>query len=549
MNRVATYSRYGSPEVVSISSQPIPSVDDRRLLIRVAAAGVNPLDWKLLRGDLRWIRRGPWPRLLGCDFAGVIEAVGRAVPDWREGQVVFGSLGDPLSGRRGSYAEWVTVDPAELVELPAGVSPALGAALPVAGASALQCLKLAEVRPGSEILIIGATGGIGSFATALAAAQGACVTAVCREQNEAYARQLGAARVIAYDRVDPLAGTARYDAILDLAGAHDFGAVRAAPQAAGQLRALDAGRGRFPRRLALPARRRPARPSIDGAGGSADPRPTGRACRRRNLRSGRPGVVRPDRGPEGAGILAGRRGARQAPARSGGQLILLIAMFIGHFAVGLGLKRVAPEVSLGTLFLGAQFIDLLWPTLLLTGTERVELAPGAHGPPLNFTHYPYSHSLLMVVVWAVLIGGAYYGMRRRFRGALVCAAAVLSHWILDLIVHHPDLPLAPGAEQHVGFGLWESLPASLALELGLFAVGCWMYCRATEAADRVGAIGFQVLLGFLVVIQLGNAFGDPPPSVAAVAWVGQAQWLLVLWAYWVDRHRRVREMRAEISQV
>jgi len=213
-------------------------------------------------------------------------------------------------------------------------------------------------------------------------------------------------------------------------------------------------------------------------------------------------------------------------------------MFIGHFAAGLGLKRVAPEVSLGTLFFGAQFLDLLWPTLLLTGTEMVELAPDAKGPPLNFTHYPFSHSLLMVMVWAVLLGGAYYGLRRKVRGALVCAAAVLSHWLLDLIVHHPDLPLAPGTDHRVGFGLWESLPISLSIELGLFAVGCWQYCRATVATDRVGSIGFWSLMVFLVLVQLGNAFGDPPPSVAAVAWVGQAQWLLVLWAYWVDRHRR-----------
>jgi hypothetical protein len=215
-------------------------------------------------------------------------------------------------------------------------------------------------------------------------------------------------------------------------------------------------------------------------------------------------------------------------------------MFIGHFAVGLGLKRAAPAVSLGTLFLGAQFLDLLWPTLLLTGTERVELAPAAKGPPLHFTHYPISHSLAMVLVWAGLIGGAYYGLRRSVRGAAVCAVAVVSHWVLDLIVHHPDLPLAPGLAPRVGLGLWTSLPLSLALELGLFAVGCGIYVRTTEPLDRIGRAGFWTLMGFLVVIQLGNVFGAPPPSVAAVAWVGQSQWLLVAWAFWVDRHRRPR---------
>ncbi|HEX6361785.1 MAG TPA: hypothetical protein VFZ93_02430, partial [Albitalea sp.] len=127
-------------------------------------------------------------------------------------------------------------------------------------------------------------------------------------------------------------------------------------------------------------------------------------------------------------------------------------MFIGHFGVGFAAKRVAPAVSLGTLFLAAQFIDLLWPTLLLAGVERVEIRPGAN-PPLAFVHYPVSHSLVAVLGWAALIGGLHFGLRRRLRAALVVGAAVLSHWVLDLLVHEPDLPLAPGAAR-VGLGLW-----------------------------------------------------------------------------------------------
>lgn len=215
-------------------------------------------------------------------------------------------------------------------------------------------------------------------------------------------------------------------------------------------------------------------------------------------------------------------------------------MFIGHFAVGFGLKRSAPAVSLGTLMLGAQFIDLLWPTLLLLGVEHVELAPAGNGPPLRFTDYPVSHSLLMVLVWAALFGGACYALRRSARGAIVCAVAVVSHWLLDLIVHHPDLPLAPGGEARLGFGLWSSLPASLAVELALFTLGVWLYASVTTARDAIGRWGFVGLVAFLLVIHAGNIFGAPPPSVAAVAWVGHAQWLLVLWGYWIDRHRAVR---------
>lgn len=215
-------------------------------------------------------------------------------------------------------------------------------------------------------------------------------------------------------------------------------------------------------------------------------------------------------------------------------------MFVGHFGAGLALKQAAPEVSLGTLFLGAQFIDLLWPTLLLTGWEHVAIVPGAKGPPLEFTHYPISHSLLMVLVWAALLGGGYHLLRRNARGAVVVAAAVVSHWALDLLVHHPDLPLHPGGDARLGFGWWDSLPLSLAIELGIFGLGVWLYVKATQPVDRVGAISFWALVAFLLGIHAGNIFGAPPPSVAAVAWVGQAQWLLVGGAYWIDRHRRSR---------
>jgi hypothetical protein len=219
-------------------------------------------------------------------------------------------------------------------------------------------------------------------------------------------------------------------------------------------------------------------------------------------------------------------------------------MFVGHFGVALGLKHKAPAVSLGTLFLAAQFIDLLWPTLLLLGIEHVEIAPGSKGPPLRFTHYPISHSLGLVVVWAVLFSAAFYLLRRTLAGAVTCGAAVVSHWVLDWIVHHPDLPLLPGHDARFGMGLWGSLPASLALELLIFGTGVWLYLRSTSLSDRIGSFGFWSLIAFLLLIHVANVFGAPPPSVAAVAWVGQAQWLLVLWAYWVDAHRQARGQRA-----
>lgn len=217
-------------------------------------------------------------------------------------------------------------------------------------------------------------------------------------------------------------------------------------------------------------------------------------------------------------------------------------MFIGHFGVAFGAKRAAPRVSLGTLFLAAQFLDLLWPTLLLLGVERVRIAPGITTvTPLDFEYYPVSHSLLTVLGWAVAVGGAHFALRRERRAALVVGALVLSHWLLDLLVHRPDLPLAPGGDILVGLGGWSSLPLTLLLEVPLFVLGTWLYARATVPRDRQGSWALWSLAALLLAIYLANLFGGAPPGVGAIAWAGQLQWLLVLAAYWVDRHRGPRE--------
>jgi membrane-bound metal-dependent hydrolase YbcI (DUF457 family) len=213
-------------------------------------------------------------------------------------------------------------------------------------------------------------------------------------------------------------------------------------------------------------------------------------------------------------------------------------MFIGHFAVGFAAKAVAPRVSLGTAFLAAQFLDLLWPTFLLLGMESVRIAPGATAvTPLIFEHYPISHSLAAVLCWALVLGALYALATKHTRGALVVGALVVSHWLLDAIVHVPDLPLMPGMDTVVGLGLWQSKAATLGVELPLFAIGVWWYARATQARDKAGRYGLMGLVAFLMLIHIGNLFGEPPPSVTAIAWVGQAQWLLVAWGYWVDAHR------------
>jgi hypothetical protein len=140
-------------------------------------------------------------------------------------------------------------------------------------------------------------------------------------------------------------------------------------------------------------------------------------------------------------------------------------------------------------------------------------------------------------VWGVLVGLIYQLIRHYPRGAVLIGLAVISHWVLDLIVHRPDLPLYPGGDVKVGLGLWSSLGGTLFIEFAIFGAGIWLYVRATRARDRVGRFGLWALVAFLVVAYLASVFGTPPPSMAAIAWIGQSGWLILIWAYWVDRHR------------
>jgi membrane-bound metal-dependent hydrolase YbcI (DUF457 family) len=208
-------------------------------------------------------------------------------------------------------------------------------------------------------------------------------------------------------------------------------------------------------------------------------------------------------------------------------------MFIGHYGIALAAKRLAPRTSLGTLFVAAVLIDLVWPTLLLIGVERARIDTTLGGvTPLLFSHYPWTHSLLAVCVWSALLGGGYFAWVHDRRAALVVAGLVLSHWILDAIVHRPDLLLMPGGHWAIGFGLWRSAIATLVVELSVFSFGVLLYLRATTGARRWP---LWTLVALLIVIYLGNLFGPPPPSIEAIAWAGHAQWLFVLAGFAIDR--------------
>ena len=214
------------------------------------------------------------------------------------------------------------------------------------------------------------------------------------------------------------------------------------------------------------------------------------------------------------------------------------AMFIGHYAVGFAAKRLAPRASLGTLFLSVQFVDLLWPILLLLGLEHVRIDPGnTVVTPLDFYDYPITHSLVGALAWAALLGLGYFAARCYSRGAWIMAGCVFSHWILDAVSHRPDLLIVPGGTTRVGLGLWNSLWGTVLVEVGIFAAGVVLYWRFTGAQDRVGRYAFWSLVVLLAVIYALNLAGPPPPGEREIVIVGVAAWLFIPWAYWIDRHR------------
>lgn len=213
-------------------------------------------------------------------------------------------------------------------------------------------------------------------------------------------------------------------------------------------------------------------------------------------------------------------------------------MFIGHFGVALAAKKIAPRTSLGTLFFAAQFLDLLWPIFLLLGLEHVRIAPGiTRMTPLDFYDYPISHSLVTAAGWSLLVGGLYYAARRNARAASVVGLAVFSHWVLDFLVHRPDLPLWPGGPK-VGLGLWNHWVAEIALEVAIFAAGIWIYLTVTRARDAIGRYAFWSLMA-LLFFGWASSLASAPGDAHGMGWFGLIMWIFLPWAWWVDKHREV----------
>src|SRR5213594_2668059 len=178
-------------------------------------------------------------------------------------------------------------------------------------------------------------------------------------------------------------------------------------------------------------------------------------------------------------------------------------MFIGHFAVAFAAKKVAPQASLGTLVFSALFLDAVWPVLVLLGVERFRIVAGYTAiNPFEFLHYPWSHSLLLTGVWAVLFAIVYQTVKGDHAGAVWVGIAVASHWVLDCVTHRPDLALYPGGGERLGLGLWQSLAGTFAVEGLMFAAGVALYIRSTRSKDRIGTIAWWVMIVLLLALYI-----------------------------------------------
>jgi NADPH:quinone reductase-like Zn-dependent oxidoreductase len=224
--KAIVYRCYGTPEVLKLEEIAKPTPADDRVLVRVQAASVNPLDWHFMRGKPYIVRPmagvgKPDSILLGSDFAGTVEAVGKSVTRFKPGDEVFGD-------RDGAFGEYVSVRENGAMALkPGNMSMEQAAAVPIAGITALQALRdKGKIQAGQKVLINGASGGVGTFAVQIAKTYGADVTGVCSTRNVDMVRSIGADHVIDYTKEDFTQGSARYDLIIDNVGSHTLSEYR-----------------------------------------------------------------------------------------------------------------------------------------------------------------------------------------------------------------------------------------------------------------------------------------------------------------------------------
>jgi hypothetical protein len=196
-------------------------------------------------------------------------------------------------------------------------------------------------------------------------------------------------------------------------------------------------------------------------------------------------------------------------------------MFVGHYGVAFGAKPLTPAVPLWVYFIAVQWLDVVWSILVLLGIEKLHIVPGfTEANALDLYYMPYTHGLPGAIVLSLLLGAVVAAMVARQRGMafLTVSAAAFSHWILDLIVHIPDLPLYDNTAK-VGFGLWRHVALSFPLELAALVIGTWFYARALPPAGRRGHIALRSFVVLLALLQVYANFGPAPSSETAMALV------------------------------
>lgn len=211
-------------------------------------------------------------------------------------------------------------------------------------------------------------------------------------------------------------------------------------------------------------------------------------------------------------------------------------MVVGHVALALAAKKKAPDLNLAWTVAAVTALDLIWPILILLGIERVTIAPGATAfTPLVFDSYPWSHSLETAFVWGFLLYLLAARLKVPKRIAILLWPLVMSHWVLDLVTHAPDLPLWLEAGPKLGLGLWNSIPGTIIVEGTMWIAGIVIYLRARPLQGMMANIAFWSFVLVLSLIWISGPFTPPPPTVTALGWFGLCGWLLVPWAYWADR--------------
>jgi hypothetical protein len=213
-------------------------------------------------------------------------------------------------------------------------------------------------------------------------------------------------------------------------------------------------------------------------------------------------------------------------------------MFIGHYGVSFAARRMRVRLPLWVWFIAVQWLDIVWSVLVLLGIEKLRIVPGfTEANALDLYFMPYTHGLPGSIVLSLVLGAlvALTTPGNRLATVLIVAAASFSHWVLDLLVHIPDLPLYDDSAK-VGFALWRHVFVSLPLELLVLALGAWLYARATTFAN---ARGRHIFLSFVIVLgvfQVYANFGPPPSTPEAMALSALGSYLLIACvAAWVER--------------